>query len=104
MIIYISGPMTKHKDNDYNRAAFYAAEKHLTEQGHIVLNPAYTPDGLTLEQYLRIDLVLVEIADAIYMLKEWEESTGANAEYAHALLHQKQILYEEGLNGKSLEP
>lgn len=100
MIVYISGPMTKYKDNDYNRAAFYAAEKRLADQGHIVLNPAYTPDGLTLEQYLKIDLVMVELADALYMLREWEESTGANAEYAHAVKHGKAIWYEGGANDR----
>lgn len=37
MRIYLSGPMTNHPN--LNRTAFDAAKKHLTAQGHFVINP-----------------------------------------------------------------
>lgn len=72
---------------DYNRPAFFAAEKKLKKKypDAVILNPAYHPDGLTHKQYMSLCLPMVSIADVLYLLKGWEDSKGANMEFEHAL-------------------
>ena len=86
MRIYISGAITN--DDNYKQK-FDNAEKNLINQGYEVINPSLLdtvlPSGLAYEEYMKIDLCLLEMCDAIYMLKGWENSCGANREYGYAL-------------------
>lgn len=50
--------------------------------------------GLSREQILETDLVLVDSCDAIFMLKGWEPSYGANREYGYALAKGLDIMFE----------
>lgn len=77
MKIYISGKIT---DNPDYREQFSAASSRLRAQGHTVFNPAHNPTGLTRLDYMRIDLPMLLSADAIYLLKGWEDSPGAQME------------------------
>lgn len=72
MKVYIAGPMSGLPN--FNRAAFNHAHFHLWSKGHIVLNPARLPDGLTQGEYMDICLAMLRCADAIYMLEGWEHS------------------------------
>ena len=90
MIVYIAGPMTGYPD--FNRAAFHLADALLTERGHIVLNPAHHPDGLTLDEYMHMDLPMIDICDIVYLLKGWELSKGANIEKAYAEKYGKTVM------------
>ncbi len=97
MIVYISGGITGVADY---KARFAAAEKRLKEKGYIVLNPAVLPEGLTHEAYMQICLPMVRVADAIYLLADWQESPGATAEFFAARKDEKIIWYERvGLPG-----
>ena len=49
MKTYIAGPMTGLPE--FNRPAFNAAAKEIAASGHVPLNPAILPDGLS--QYPR---------------------------------------------------
>lgn len=69
---------------NFNREAFFKAEARLKAQGFVVLNPAVNPDGLTYEQYMRIDFAMLAVCDCIYMLNDYEHSKGARAELAYA--------------------
>lgn len=69
----------------FNRPAFHAKAQELEKQGWIVINPATLPLGLRQEQYMDICLAMVRSADYVVMLDGWEQSTGANAEYALAI-------------------
>lgn len=80
--IYIAGPMTGYKD--FNRPAFNELAASLCAEGHVVLNPATLPSGLTQAQYMDICFAMVRAADAVYMLEGWEHSPGARAENALA--------------------
>ncbi|MBS9435541.1 hypothetical protein Ppb6_04074 [Photorhabdus australis subsp. thailandensis] len=91
-VVFISGPMTG-KPN-FNRDAFNLVAKQLKSQGLIVLNPAVHPDGLTHEQYMRMSLVMLEQADAIYLLDGWENSTGAVMEFDRAKMHNLMFMYD----------
>ena len=89
MIIYLSGAIT----NDPNyRSKFADAEKTLRDLGHIVLNPCCLPDGLEHKDYMKIDLSMVDVADAICLLPDWYSSEGAVMEYYRAYELGKTVL------------
>lgn len=90
MIIYLAGKMTGLPD--WGREKFNEAERILTERGHIVLNPACLPIGLRPESYMQIGLAMLQAADAVYMLKGWEDSKGANLEADYALYQGKTVI------------
>lgn len=91
--IYISGAISS--DPGY-RQKFAVAEKRLTHQGHIVLSPARLPDGLAYEEYMYIDLAVLTICDAIYLLPCWINSPGAKREKNFAEALGKEVIYARG--------
>ncbi|MBK4420864.1 DUF4406 domain-containing protein [Enterobacter hormaechei] len=82
MKIYIAGPMTGYEN--YNRPMFNAVAQQMLSGGHVALNPATLPDGLSQREYMDICLAMLRCADAIHMLHGWQESDGAVAEHAMA--------------------
>ena len=80
--IYIAGPMTGYEN--FNRDAFNTRAEQIAATGDIALNPAILPDGLTQPEYMQICLAMVMCADAIYLLKCYEDSMGAQAELSLA--------------------
>lgn len=92
MNIYISGPIEGVEDY---REKFERAERIIEKGGHKVINPAgMNFGGLSREQILDVDLVLLDLCDTIYMLKGWENSCGANREYGYALGKGMDIIFE----------
>ena len=92
MNIYISGPM---RGVDNYREKFERAKRLIEKGGHRVINPAALDlYGLTREQMLSVDLLLLSLCDTIYMLKGWESSCGANREYGYALAKGLDIMFE----------
>ena len=94
MKIYIIGPMEGEKDYLEN---FRAAEEVLLKLGHDVVNPAKLDKavkgiGLSREDYLELDLKLLEWCDAIVMLDGWQQSCGCNREYGYAAAAGKIII------------
>lgn len=94
--IYISGPISG--ISDY-MSRFAEAEKELVGKGYSVINPAKVgnvlPEDMTYEEILEIDIHLLEYADAIYLLRGWQSSRGANREYGYALGAGKDIMTQE---------
>ena len=83
--VYISGPMSGLPE--FNYPAFGEAAQEMRAMGWNVINPAENHGGRTdlpKEEYFRADIPLVAGADAIYMLKGWEVSVGAQLEFAVA--------------------
>lgn len=113
--IYIAGPMTGIKY--FNFPAFDEAAEFLRFRGWEVLSPAdhdrasgfdpvemnltghENPHDYDLDLNLMMwwDIQAIMDSRAVYMLKNWERSTGARAEHALALWAGKEIYYEETL-------
>ena len=94
MKVYISGPMEGVKDYLEN---FREAEEALLKLGQVVVNPvrldkAVKGCGLSREDYLELDLKLLEWSDSIVMLDGWQQSRGCNREYGYAIGTKKGII------------
>lgn len=89
MIIYIAGPITG--QFDYKKR-FAKIEKYLIRQGHIVINPAKLPQGLT--DYMPTCKALIDQADGVYFMSDWSESKGATEEYHYTDSKNKQMIFE----------
>lgn len=101
--IYISGSITN--DPDYINH-FIKAETDIyleVAKGNMdftsVLNPAktnaYLPKDFEHMDYMHICFAMLDKCQAIYMLKSWENSKGAQQEYIYAKNLGLEIYYEE---------
>ena len=95
MKIYISGAITG--TDDYMER-FAKAEKGLTENGYSAINPAKVnaqlPKDTTYEEYMNMCFCMLDMADSIYMLSNYENSKGACMEYGYALAKDMIIMYD----------
>ena len=99
MKIYIAGKIAG--DRRY-RAKFREAAKTLEAAGHVVLNPATLPDGLTDGDYMRIALAMLEASDLAVFLPDYQESRGAMLEWAYCQRIGKDCaLYLEMTGGRT---
>ena len=128
MNIYIAGPMRGYPE--FNFPAFFAAEERLRERTDIgvIFNPARRDNeahgtdisagnttgdedlaaeehGFSLREALGADTDWIcHNADAIYMLRGWQNSSGARAELALAEALGHKIEYEGLVLGKEETP
>lgn len=95
MKVYISGAITG--TSDYMER-FEKAEEQLVNDGFIVVNPAKVngqlPVETTWEEYMKMSICMLDMCEAIYMLKGWKNSRGACIEYGYALGTDKTIMNE----------
>ena len=93
--IFISGAVTGTTDY-YQR--FLDAEMKLKEKGFIVFNPIRVhqemPDDCTYQEYMNISIELLKMCDAVFMMKDYERSNGAKAEFAYMFSVGKPIYLE----------
>ena len=97
-VAYISGAITS--DPNYLQK-FADAEMVLEHLGYVVMNPTNTPLGLNYDEYMKLDLLLVEIADTLVMLPDWLQSDGATLEHDHAAMLKKRIIDYRGIGTES---
>ena len=92
MKVYISGKITG--DADYKQK-FKTAQNILEAVGFEVFNPAEQEDtGKPWTWYMRKDIAGLMECDAIFLLKDWEESKGARLEYYIAQQLEMKIFRE----------
>ena len=87
--VYISGKVSG-CDWRETQAKFAVAANELLLAG-IGPNDIFNPidvgvifPALEYEEYMKIDIALLELCDAIYMLPDWKDSPGAKREHARA--------------------
>lgn len=90
MNIYVAGPITGVPDYKRN---FNQAENGLLVRGHTPLNPAKSLSGLTNEQAMRVCLSMIDVADAVLFLPDWQYSAGASLEHSYSEYIGKPIYY-----------
>jgi len=96
MKIYISGKMSGIPENRI-RHRFNEAAEYLRTEGYTPVNPAVMFDnpGLSYEEYMAIDIAMLEQCESIYMLRGWEDSPGAKTELCAALSLGMKVILEE---------
>ena len=96
--IYISGPMSN-VESLKRTNNFLKAEAELRDAfpNAKIINPIHLNgfgDNLDYEDYMEVDLFLLNKCNAIYMLKGWEQSPGANRENGFAVAKNMIVLFE----------
>ena len=109
MRIYIAGPMSLYKATDWGWSNFQNAYNRLKGDGHTPVSP-HKIDGAVWDFYgegeldtamdrktiLAIDIEVLRTCDAIYMLRDWDKSTGAILELAYAQTTGMKVMFEDG--------
>lgn len=78
--IYIAGKITG--DLDYKRR-FAAVQQLIESRGHIVLNPAVLPQGMSNSDYMRICMAMIDVADVVTFIPGFDNSRGAMMEFEY---------------------
>lgn len=90
MKIYISGMISKNKDYEKQ---FKEAENKLKASGYVVLNPVKNI-GFSYKDYIDMSLAELSKCDVIFMMKNWQFSSGACLERMYAMTVGLKIFYE----------
>lgn len=77
-VVYLAGPITG-VDKYWERFDF--ADDVMHSLGCVVLNPARLPRGLDNSEYMKLCFDMVDTADVVLFLDEWDESDGAWLEH-----------------------
>lgn len=92
MKVYISGKITG--DAGYKQK-FKNAQNILESAGFEIFNPAEQEEpGKSWDWYMKRDIKELMDCDAIYLLKDWEDSEGARLEYYIAQKLEMKIFRE----------
>ena len=81
MIVFISGPINNRR---FYRSRFWMAERLLRAAGYDVLNPTILPKWLSREDAMHICYAMIDCADMVVQLRNWEQSLGATMEGTYA--------------------
>lgn len=96
MKVYIAGKVTGlQKDEIFKK--FYESGKQLKKDGHTVMSPAVLVlnEGFEHEDYMHICYAMIDVCDAVFMQKDWQDSKGARMELQYAKDWKKLIIYED---------
>ena len=96
MKVYISGKITG-LEKSAVLSKFYASAKALKKDGYTVMSPAVLVlnEGFDHADYMHICYAMIDVCDAVYMQKDWQNSQGAQMERDYAEERQKPIIFED---------
>ena len=116
-LIYISGKMGEKVLSKATIKKFEVAQDKLVSEGWAVINPASPVFQRDAQKHVKIeekkwqdlefgefdwyawlllwDMHSLALCDAIYLLKDWQDSPGATAEYYYAKACGKEIYFEK---------
>ena len=94
MKAYIAGKITG--DPTY-RSKFTIGKQALEADGFTVLNPADLPEGMRPADYMKICLAMIDVADVVAFLPDWDQSRGACLEHAYCQYTSKQTMYLQSM-------
>lgn len=96
MKFYIAGKVTGLEKAEIFKK-FYESGKQLKKDGHLVMSPAVLAlnEGFEHEDYMHICYAMIDVCDAVYMQKDWQQSKGARMELQYAKDKKKLIIYED---------
>lgn len=80
MKAYIAGKITG--DPNY-REKFQKGAEALQRAGYTVLTPATLPNGMRNSDYMRICFAMIDVADIVFFLPDWQKSPGARLEHMY---------------------
>ena len=90
-IVYVSGKIT---DDDHYREKFEAKAEELRKKGVVVLLPTFIDAELSYAQYMHIDYAMIDCCTAIYLMRDWVNSNGAQLELNYAKCKGIKVVYE----------
>ena len=90
MKVYIAGKIA---GDIFYRQKFRKAQKAFEKDGHIVLNPAVLPEGMQSCDYMRICFAMMECADIVAFLPDYQRSKGAMLELSWCRYTGKKTMY-----------
>lgn len=106
MKVYISGKIGEEVLSDATRDKFAKAESYLRELGFDVFNPTASGLGKIAEklaeerdsdfytEIMNLDLEQLRHCDAIYMLRDWQDSPGAIREFMEANRLRLDVMFD----------
>jgi len=96
MKVYISGPISS-VGEEVATARFEAKEQELREQGHEPVNPMKLSHnhGKTWAEYMAEDMAALRECQAVYVMKDYQQSVGVELEIADAKRLGLPIRFEE---------
>ena len=95
MKIYIAGKING--DAEYQEK-FRRAQKLLEDQGFVVMSPAVMPEGMRPADYMRICFAMMDSADVVAFLPDYDQSRGAQLEFDWCQYVGKQTMYLEQMS------
>lgn len=96
MKVYVAGKMTGLKENEVLEK-FRTAAGMLRSRGDVVMDPSvhYDNAGFSHEEYMHVCFAMIDVCEAVYMLRDWQSSQGAREEIQYAADWGKMIIYED---------